>query len=440
MIWQIKGIAINTVKEEINEHLRVRYKQLFNKIIIPAMLTTSFFLIVSHWEAGNDKIMYGILTICLIVIFNLSLCLVTEIPTPWGNIPARSDAFDALRWCINFPLDIYIIYSLEANLAAAVIAWLLLTFGAMTEVYSQRSKLLTISVAFSSFCILIFRLYETELRTQVYLVAGYMSLVFILWKLQQYIGDEMARVLNEKLERKHLENEANALQRDAAIGHSTRAIQHELNTLIGVANLSVMQIDAHNKSDSIHHEIERLDKSLSYMGQVSSLILDGLGNRHANKRIISLAELEKDLRLLLCIDADYYLANIEFDFPDNAEHILFEERTGSIYLVIHNLVKNAHDAITEKHGKQSSGQIRIRALKKNNTLEISIYDNGIGLSEQVLSDIKNRCQLSNKLNGHGLGMRFVQSECDKNHMQLQIESVEHKFSVFTLHIALQPTT
>ena len=235
----------------------------------------------------------------------------------------------------------------------------------MTEVFARKYKIITVCAAIISFLVLILWVYSPDLKTQIYVVACYLSMVFILWKLQQYIGDEMLRVVEEQVERKQIENEAETLQRDAAIGHSTRAINHELNTLIGVANISTFQIDSKNKSADIAQELERLNKSLSYMGRVSSLILDGLGNGNASKRVITLAELYDDLKLLLCFDSEFYLEQLQFDFPEDASRYAFEERTGSTYLIIHNLVKNSHEAVLAKYGRDPSGLIQIKAEVEN---------------------------------------------------------------------------
>lgn len=404
------------------------------------MLTTSVFLIASHWKPNDDKVFLGLIAVFVIVAFNLSMLMVKEIPTPWGKIPARSDAFDTFRWCINFPIDIYIVWSIEADMASIVSIWLLLTFGAMTEVYARRYKLITVGVAIISFLILVLLVYRPELKTQIYITACYLSLVFILWKLQQYIGDEMLRVLKEQIERKEIENEAEMLQRDAAIGHSTRAINHELNTLIGVANISTFQIEAKNKSSDITEEIERLNKSLSYMGRVSSLILDGLGSWHASKRIISLAELCDDLKLLLCLDSEFYLEQLRFEFPENAENYEFEERTGSTYLIIHNLVKNAYEAVLGRHGRAPSGVIKIKARIADDNIFLSVYDNGIGMSSQEIEDIHNQISITTKLDGHGLGLKFVKSECVKNGMDVVINSVPNQYSLFEIKVPMHIRT
>lgn len=416
---------------ELSQHLQERYKRLFTQVVVPVMIATSVFLVVSHWEASNQRVFAGIVLMILLVTVNVILSLLKRIPTPWGDILPRSDAFDTLRWCVNFPLNVFIVWSLDAHEAAAMIAWLLLTFGAMVDVQRPPYKLITVSVAFISFCFLVLWFYPTDLRTQIYLVACYLGLIFILWKLERYVVQEMLAVFAERWQRERVEQEAASLQRQAAIGYSTRAVNHELNTLIGVAALSTERIRERQLAglDTVK-DMERLERSLSYMRKVSTLILDGLGTENATKRQVSLAELQNDLRLLLCKGGVQCQARLVFDFPTNAADYCFEERTGSTYLILHNLAKNAHEAVKAKFGESVGGVIRISAVVDKNKLTLSVYDNGIGMTQQQVSDIRKQLITSTKLDGHGLGLQFVWRECQQNHFELAIESECNHFSLF----------
>jgi signal transduction histidine kinase len=332
---------------------------------------------------------------------------------------------------------VYIAWSLNAHEAAAVIAWLMLTFGALTEVHQPRNKLITVGAAFSSFCVLVLWLYPTDLRTEVYLIACYLGLVFILWKLERYVAAEMAAVFTERLQRERVEREAEGLQREAAIGHSTRAINHEMNTLIGVARLSAERIGERQVGADTAKDVARLEKALSYMERVSRLILDDLGSETVAKRRISLAELQDDLRLLLCNGVTHCQARLEFDFPANAEDCWFEERTGSTYLILHNLAKNAYEAVRAKFDGQPGGVIRVSAAVEGERLVLAVYDNGVGMSAQQVEDIRRQVVVSGKIDGHGLGLQFVWRECVVNGFALAVESGEGEFSRFSITTRLQ---
>ncbi|MBO0612233.1 sensor histidine kinase [Thiothrix fructosivorans] len=421
---------------ELNQRLQERYKLLFTKVVVPVMVVTTLFLVLSHWQPGNDRVFSGMVVIAVVAGLNVWLSQLKAIPTPWGAISARSDTFDTLRWCVNFPFDVYIAWSLNAHEAAAVIAWLLLTFGALTEVHQPRNKLITVGAAFSSFCVLVLWLYPTDLRTEVYLIACYLGLVFILWKLERYVAAEMAAVFAERLQRERVEREAAGLQREAAIGHSTRAINHEMNTLIGVARLSAERIGERQVEEATAKDVARLEKALSYMERVSRLILDDLGSESVVKRRISLAELQDDLRLLLCNGVTHCQARLEFDFPANAVDYWFEERTGSTYLILHNLAKNAYEAVLAKFDGKPGGVIQVSAAVEGGRLVLAVYDNGVGMSAQQVEDIRRQVVVSGKIDGHGLGLQFVWRECVWNGFELAVESGEGEFCRFGVRIVL----
>ena len=421
---------------ELNQRLQERYKLLFTKVVVPVMVVTTLFLVLSHWQPGNDRVFSGMVVIAVVAGLNVWLSQLKAIPTPWGAISARSDTFDTLRWCVNFPFDVYIAWSLNAHEAAAVIAWLLLTFGALTEVHQPRNKLITVGAAFSSFCVLVLWLYPTDLRTEVYLIACYLGLVFILWKLERYVAAEMAAVFAERLQRERVEREAEGLQREAAIGHSTRAINHEMNTLISVARLSTERIGERQVGEATAKDVARLEKALSYMERMSRLILDDLGSETVVKRRISLAELQDDLRLLLCNGVTHCQARLEFDFPANAADYGFEERTGSTYLILHNLAKNAYEAVLAKFDGQPGGVIQVSAAVEGGRLVLAVYDNGVGMSAQQVEDIRRQVVVSGKIDGHGLGLQFVWRECVWNGFELAVESGEGEFCRFGVRIVL----
>ncbi|PWQ93577.1 ATP-binding protein [Leucothrix arctica] len=418
--------------------MQTRYKNLFNTIIIPVMVITDIFLIASYWDQNNQQTRYGVLAVLFLIGFNLIQCVFKSIPTPWGPLETRSETLDVIRWCVNLSTSMYIIWCLNIDEpAVAAFFLLLLTFGAMTEVYRQKHKLVTVGMAFVCFCILFYGIYPLAIEDRIYMTACYLGLVFFIWKLERLMIGEITQFILEQKERRSVEKESEGLQRDAAIGHSTKAINHELNTLIGVANLSAFQIETnHNAHNDIEQEMKRLDRTLSHMNRVSSLVLDGLGNKKAKVHTISLQELESDLRLLISTNNRVCKTQLTINFPEKSEDYFFEERSGSTFLIIHNLVKNAFEAVDEVHMGRCTGKVDVDVTVLDDKFVISVEDNGIGMSELKIVNIKQQLATTTKLEGHGLGLKFVQSECIKNNMILDISSKIDTFSVFKITVPL----
>ena len=426
------------LKSDLHNRMQARYKDLFNTIIIPVMIITDIFLIASYWDINNHQTHLGVFAVIFLVVFNLAQCLVNEIPTPWGPIKTRSETLDVFRWCVNLSTSMYIIWCLNIDEpAVSAFFLLLLTFGAMTEVYGAKHKLVTVGIAVFCFAILFYGIYDLDLKDRVYMTSCYLGLIFILWKLERLIFGEITQYILEQNERRTLEKQSVGLQRDAALGQAAKAINHELNTLIAIANVSAFQIEAkHNTDNDIEHEMKRLDSTLSHMNRISSLVLDGLGSKKANIHQLTLKELESDLRLLIQNNSRDCKTELTITFPKNSENYAFEERSGSTFLIIHNLVNNAFDAVDEKHSVHCSGKVDVDVSILEDSFIMSVSDNGVGMSQERINNIKKQLGTTTKLDGHGLGLKFVQSECLKNNMVLDISSELDAFTQFKVTASL----
>ena len=102
------------------------------------------------------------------------------------------------------------------------------------------------------------------------------------------------------------------------------------------------------------------------------------------------------------------------DFPADAGSYQFEERVGSTYLVIHNLVKNALESVFEVFGGAQGGIVSVSSKVIENKVIISVADNGAGMSEALVNSAMQGSEWVSNVRGHGLGLDFVQKECKNN--------------------------
>jgi signal transduction histidine kinase len=429
------GDAVGLEPDELDRRLRAHHKALFTRILLPTVTVMTFFLIIAYWRF-DTKFYLGLVAVAVLDIFNVYFSIRNRrIPTPWGVVESRSDAFDTFRWSVNFPLDAFIAWSFEAPTAAIVVAWIILTFGALTEVYNRGNKLITALVSLLCLVILLNLVNPVPATDQLFLAACFVSVLFIFWRLEVSLVKEMQEFAKERLQREHVEAEAEKMRRDAVIGASVRSLTHEINNLAAIASLTSMQIrnDATEKVENL----ERLDRSLELMTKTSCLVLDDIGGYCATLRSYALNPLLRDTRLLLGGLAREEKAELRFKTPATRGDPQFIERSGSTYLIIHNLVKNAFQATRDKFGDRAGGVVEIAAGVDGEQILVSVTDNGVGMTEQQAELIREGRAETSRSDGHGLGMRFVHRECLENGYDLEVASTLGEGTRFTVQIPLQ---
>jgi signal transduction histidine kinase len=257
-----------------------------------------------------------------------------------------------------------------------------------------------------------------------YWLLGYVGLAALLFRFGHALHAELQELFAAQLHCTVIEREAHCLQRDAAVGHSVRVVTHEINNLIGIAKMSVDNL--RYSPVAMPKDIDRLEKALGYMTKVTHLILDGVGNKHATTRTLSLAELQEDVRLLIGHGQSYPQVALSVVFPADAAQYRFEERTGATYLIIHNLVKNALEAVEARFGDQLGGEVRVTAEILDNQIVIAVEDNGVGMTAAQIEAVMRGNGQSFKANGHGLGLGFVRQTCIQGGIKFTLRNADHE--------------
>ena len=110
-----------------------------------------------------------------------------------------------------------------------------------------------------------------------------------------------------------------------------------------------------------------------------------------------------------------------------------------VVLACRNLIKNAHEAILvddERHGR---GSIQIGAAQNGTWLELRVVDNGMGLSEQELSDVRQFIPgKTSKPGGTGFGLPIAQRYVSFHGGTVEIESVDGKGTTVLVRLPLDP--
>ncbi len=106
-----------------------------------------------------------------------------------------------------------------------------------------------------------------------------------------------------------------------------------------------------------------------------------------------------------------------------------------------NVVNNACYAVWSKAQRQDKSyhpELRVSVSKDDDELYISVYDNGVGMSEEVKSRLFDSFFTTKPVgHGTGLGMPITLSIiCDKHHGRIELESEEGDHTLISLVLPL----
>ena len=258
----------------------------------------------------------------------------------------------------------------------------------------------------------------------------------------------------------------------ASIGQLTAGIAHELNNPINFVSSSAQSLrrdfddvaeiiqslqswdgenkDLQEKVNALHARMAQLDLEFT-MKEIDELLagIDDGANRTS--------EIVKGLRIFSRMDGD---ANTEANLNDLLESTMvilrsslredvelavdlaptlpnFPCQPGKLNQVFMNLINNAAQATVKAHEVKESRQVRIRTrwvkAEGQECIQVSIEDNGIGMSEEVQAQMFDPFFTTKDVGeGTGLGLSIVKGILDDHNASLSIESTPDQGSHFLI--------
>lgn len=195
-------------------------------------------------------------------------------------------------------------------------------------------------------------------------------------------------------------------QKNAAWGEVAKRLAHEIKNPLTPIQLSAERLQHKLASELSETSAKILQRSTQTIVQqveaMKSMVDDFSEYARPSKRQVELINLNQLINEVLAL----YILQTEIRIITvfNAENIAIEADPVSIRQVLHNLVKNAQEAMEGK------GQIEIKLGKvmRNNVeyAEFAIYDNGCGLDDDQLETVFEP-YVTTKAKGTGLGLPIV---------------------------------
>jgi signal transduction histidine kinase len=288
---------------------------------------------------------------------------------------------------------------------------------------------------------------QRAFRQKLYVTLSVLAVFAVLILLLIYFSDklkkqkkELVRVneeinrINENLEglvaeRTKLLEEANK-ELDTFLYRASHDLRSPVCSIIGLCNIALHMSNGESK-DLVERVVittttmDRLLKKLSIISEInqptnfsSITLLDSIENvRQTFSKVI------QEQKITFSVDCPADL--IIYSYPNLVETILS------------NLIENAFFYSVMRDAKNA--QVELSASMKNEFVEISVYDNGIGVAEDIshrLFDMFFKGHENSK--GNGLGLYIVQKSVQALEGKIEIESTVGSFTRFIVQLPLKP--
>lgn len=211
---------------------------------------------------------------------------------------------------------------------------------------------------------------------------------------------------------------------------------HELKTPIATVNAAVEAMLNFNVLDDKEKSKEYLNISSKELERLSGLVekVLNISRYERNKLTFNFEEINMNELLASIVEVNrmkYNGNNVEIKFKSNMENTLLSADRLHLTNVINNLLDNA-----VKYSNDNIS-IEVKLISQNNKVNISVKDNGIGISQKhqiKIFDKFYRVPTGNihNVKGFGLGLHYVKNIVEYHGGKIKLNSTLGKGSEFTL--------
>ena len=224
-------------------------------------------------------------------------------------------------------------------------------------------------------------------------------------------------------------------QKNAAWGEVARRLAHEIKNPLTPIQLSAERLQHKLAAELTEKSAKVLQRSTQTIVQqveaMISMVDDFSEYARPSKKQIQKINLKKLINEVLALYVLQSELTIETHF--NAENIIIEADPVSIRQVIHNLIKNAQEAM-DGRGKI---EIKLEKVLRNNSeyTEFSIYDDGCGLNEEQMETIFEP-YVTTKVKGTGLGLAIVKKIIEEHGGVIWVDSTYNNGAGFIIQLPI----
>ncbi len=221
-----------------------------------------------------------------------------------------------------------------------------------------------------------------------------------------------------------------------ARGEMAASIAHELNNYMAIvannAELLGMNIDR-QKFDKAKFNAKSITENIHKIKRFVDNLMD-FSKPETEFISYDMRHLIEDLLFSLRVQPRFKRTHFTIDLGQQIP--IVEMDVGQIQQVLMNLLNNAADAIEERAIKEEASNDFKREIslcaehdEEQETVHVTVTDNGIGMSEETLNKIFS-AHFTTKKGGHGLGLANCKKIVESHHGEMWAESTEGEGTTF----------
>ena len=222
-------------------------------------------------------------------------------------------------------------------------------------------------------------------------------------------------------------------QRDAAWGEVARRLAHEIKNPLTPIQLSAERLRRRYLHDDLE-DTELLDRSTHTIIQQVEAMKDMVNAFSEYARAPDIDISRFDLNELIREVAELYLhreppLGLTLDLDPGLPAV--EADPGRIRQLLHNLIRNALEAMEHQRDERLAIATRYREGRQADVVEITVADNGPGFAAEIVDQIFDP-YVTSKRKGTGLGLAIVKKLVEEHGGQISAQNAERGGAVISI--------
>lgn len=228
--------------------------------------------------------------------------------------------------------------------------------------------------------------------------------------------------------RKQSERERLFSEKMAVTERLIRMLAHEVRNPLTNVNLSAEQLESELENDDLKFYVDIIKRNCN---RINDLITQLLQSSKPTEMPLAPYSLPRLLDETLSVAKDRIdLKRIKIVREDHTKNLLVALDSTSLQLAFLNLINNAIEAMEE-----GVGVLLISTRMIGHDAQVQISDNGIGISEDIMTKIFEP-YFTGKKTGMGIGLASTLSIVHAHHGRIDVQSEEGRGTLFTISFPL----